>query len=558
MAPRKNRAPKVVEEGISVSTRDDFSETTKIELLVRAANLCSRCRVFTIGSTDAGDRKNSIGVAAHICAAASGPGAKRYDASQTKAQRRHFDNGIWMCYSCSKLIDNEETFHTVAHLKEMKAHHQVYVSRLVGVVPMAPFEAKSEIRAGILEATHFLLTKQGVPTNFNISAVVEGYEESINALDPNFKVVVTSTSGHTKHEIIPTGVSTPDVKMVFPRDTYAGAATAWKAMVEMGDDIKLSTNDFKFRGSPLFESLNGLTSNGEITISRKKKVFESTVYFVAGDEVFELGSGDAFMTDGSKKFEIEGDLLGGFFCYKYSGVIGSGLKASYSYNQSAWEGQPFQNIRHYHRIKKAYDFLMDHPEAEVDIEVYANGRSVTLWRFGRQDYTVLHDRLKSIVELTDMLIAVSRKFNEVLYFKTAEILVQDVDLLTACVELLDGPINMKPSIGWHIFSVPVGEDDRAKLETFAFEVDDSPVLLTLNPVINLFGNWVSLPKITRSYSAYDLSYLSTIGNDVESSIYCVASTNDKTEFSSFLDPDGEFTLLDEADLDVVGGPNKCH
>lgn len=125
MAPRKNRAPKVVEEGISVSTRDDFSDVTKIELLVRAANLCSRCHVFTIGSTDAGDRKNSIGVAAHICAAASGPGAKRYDPNQTKAQRRHFDNGIWMCYSCSKLIDNEETFHTVAHLKEMKARHQV-------------------------------------------------------------------------------------------------------------------------------------------------------------------------------------------------------------------------------------------------------------------------------------------------------------------------------------------------------------------------------------------------------------------------------------------------
>jgi hypothetical protein len=552
MAPRKKKAPKVVEEGASVSTRDDFSETTKIELLVRAANLCSRCRVFTIGSTDAGDRKNSIGVAAHICAAASGPGAKRYDPNQTKAQRRHFDNGIWMCYSCSKLIDNEETFHTAAHLKEMKARHQVYVSSLVGVVPMAPFEARSEIRAGILEATHFLITKQGVPTNFNISAVVDGYEESINALDPNFKVMVTSTSSHTLHEITPTGTATPDVKMVFPRDNYAGAAAAWKAMVEMGDDLKLSTNDFKFRGSPLFESLNGLALNGEITISRKKKTFESTVYFVAGDEVFELGSGDVVMTDGTKKFEIEGNLLGGFFSYKYSGLIGSGLKATYSYNQSAWRGQPFQSIKHYHRIKKAYDFLVVHPEAEIDIEVYANGGSITLWRFGRQDYTILHDRLKSIVELTDMLIAISRKFNEVLYFKAAEILGRDVELLAACVELLDGPINIKPSVGGHIFSVPIGEDDRARLETFTFAVDDSPALLTLKPVINLFGNWVSLPKITRSYSAYDLSYLSTIDSDVESSIYCVASTNDKTEFSSFLDPDGEFILLDEADLDLVG------
>lgn len=154
MAPRKAKVPKVVDDGASVSGRDDFSDLTKIELLVRAANLYSRCHVFTVGSTDAGDRKNSIGLAAHICAAASGPGAKRFDASQTKAQRRYFDNGIWLCYSCSKLIDNEETFHTVVHLKEMKARHQVYVSGWVGVMPMAPFEAKSEIRAGILEATY--------------------------------------------------------------------------------------------------------------------------------------------------------------------------------------------------------------------------------------------------------------------------------------------------------------------------------------------------------------------------------------------------------------------
>lgn len=73
MLPRKSKAVEVVGEGLSLGTRDDFSEATKIELLVRAANLCSRCRVFTVGSTHAGDRKNSIGVAAHICAAASGP-----------------------------------------------------------------------------------------------------------------------------------------------------------------------------------------------------------------------------------------------------------------------------------------------------------------------------------------------------------------------------------------------------------------------------------------------------------------------------------------------------
>ncbi len=123
MAPRKEKTPKVAGNGATDSTCDDFSETSTTELLVRAVNLCTRCLGFTIGSTDVGDRKNSIGVAAHGCAAASWPGAKRHDASQTIAQERHFDSCILMCYSCSKLFGNEKTFHTVVHPKEMQARH---------------------------------------------------------------------------------------------------------------------------------------------------------------------------------------------------------------------------------------------------------------------------------------------------------------------------------------------------------------------------------------------------------------------------------------------------
>ncbi|WP_313714028.1 hypothetical protein [Pseudomonas sp.] len=267
MAPRKSKAVEVVGEGPSVGTRDDFSETTKIELLVRAANLCSRCRVFTVGSTHAGDRKNSIGVAAHICAAASGPGAKRYDPNQTKAERKHFDNGIWMCYSCSKLIDNEENFHTADRLREMKAAHQAYVSSLVGVIPMAPFEAENKIRAGILEATISLITKAGSPANFDVSAVVDGYEQSINSIDPNFKVVVTATSGSVVHELIPITDPSPEIQLVFNDDeANASADRAWQNMTEVGEPIHIPTKDFKFVGSKLFEHLNEMAAGGTLTL----------------------------------------------------------------------------------------------------------------------------------------------------------------------------------------------------------------------------------------------------------------------------------------------------
>ena len=46
-------------------------------------------------------------VAAHICAAAQG--GPRYDASMTPEERKSFENGIWLCQSCSKLIDTDIT-----------------------------------------------------------------------------------------------------------------------------------------------------------------------------------------------------------------------------------------------------------------------------------------------------------------------------------------------------------------------------------------------------------------------------------------------------------------
>jgi hypothetical protein len=47
----------------------------------------------------------TIGEAAHISAAA--PGGPRFDGSMTPEQRRHCDNGIWMCSNHAFLIDED-------------------------------------------------------------------------------------------------------------------------------------------------------------------------------------------------------------------------------------------------------------------------------------------------------------------------------------------------------------------------------------------------------------------------------------------------------------------
>ncbi|WP_240521389.1 MULTISPECIES: hypothetical protein [Pseudomonas] len=525
-----------------MSTRDDFSDLTKIELLVRAANLCSRCHVFTVGSTDAGDRKNSIGVAAHICAAASGPGAKRFDASQTKAQRRHFDNGIWLCYSCSKLIDNEETFHTVAHLKEMKARHQVYVSGWVGVVPMAPFEAKSEIRAGIPEATIFLITKAGSPANFDVSAVVEGYEQTINSIDPNFKVVVTATSGSVVHELVPVTSPAPPIQMVFnDDDANISADLAWQKMIEVGESIHIPTNDFKFVGSKLFEHLNDVIVGGTLTLTPGKRRLETCIYFVSDEAEFELAATESFMGKGSKQFDIEGSALNGFFTFRYFIHDRYKVDATYTFDVAGWLGQQIKNLRHYHRIKRAYDFVIKYPKSRISVEIVLNGEPMRLWDGTYDDYTELFNRLKKIVEVAECSKIIASKVPEQLRLKTLDLTLQDERYIELYAQLFKGDVIRKLDYGESIFTARIDDIESRAIKVFCSE-EQTEVVIAKSPTIDFFGNIIRLPRMSKKVSCFDLVFFSSIRKEDWQSLWCIGRANHSSNSVISIAPD-EIPLL---------------
>lgn len=92
---------------------DDFSVPVKHVLSRRVGQRCSNpeCRRSTTGPQDDPSKAVNIGVASHITAAAAG--GPRYDASLTPEERRSAENGIWLCQTHAKLIDNDETRYTV-------------------------------------------------------------------------------------------------------------------------------------------------------------------------------------------------------------------------------------------------------------------------------------------------------------------------------------------------------------------------------------------------------------------------------------------------------------
>ena len=100
--------------------RDDFRKTTINLLANRVGWKCSNpgCRRTTRGAGTEPTDVINIGVAAHITAAAKG--GPRYDSNMTTQERKSYENGIWLCQSCSKLIDSDVQRYTVDILKKWK------------------------------------------------------------------------------------------------------------------------------------------------------------------------------------------------------------------------------------------------------------------------------------------------------------------------------------------------------------------------------------------------------------------------------------------------------
>lgn len=102
-----------------MANRDNFRVPVIRTIAQRAGYRCSNqtCMRPTIGP-DGAEESASIGVAAHITAAAEG--GPRYDPTLTAEERTAAENGIWLCQTCSRLVDVDVTSHSIDQLREWK------------------------------------------------------------------------------------------------------------------------------------------------------------------------------------------------------------------------------------------------------------------------------------------------------------------------------------------------------------------------------------------------------------------------------------------------------
>ena len=109
--------------------RDDFSAKIKDLLARRVGFRCSNpgCRHPTSGPQVDPSAAVNVGVAAHITAAS--PEGPRYDPTLTREQRAAPENGIWLCQTDGKLVDNDRERYTVEELRGWKERAETTAAR---------------------------------------------------------------------------------------------------------------------------------------------------------------------------------------------------------------------------------------------------------------------------------------------------------------------------------------------------------------------------------------------------------------------------------------------
>jgi hypothetical protein len=149
--------------------RDDFSSAVKTLLAQRVGWLCSNpdCQRPTIGPRKGELGSMNVGVAAHIKAASAD--FARYDALQSREERRHFDNGIWLCQVHAHQIDHDEEHFTVELLHRWKreAEERAFDQLTQGRGP-ARVEGPSE---ELMRELRIILAALSIPKKENLPAV---------------------------------------------------------------------------------------------------------------------------------------------------------------------------------------------------------------------------------------------------------------------------------------------------------------------------------------------------------------------------------------------------
>ncbi len=187
---------------------NDFTESTKRKLRDRVANLCSnpKCRKNTVAANlETIDNRTVIGEAAHIYAASSG--GPRFNEEMTAKDIKSFENGIWLCSICHKVIDREHKTYSVEMLKNWKVIAEEHASKnlgtkyktnedikesqqsLLSIMPLSSINsALSNVHGSVVQTLEVLDNRLKLSTKFDNKAIIYKVEPKDDSYVPTISI----------------------------------------------------------------------------------------------------------------------------------------------------------------------------------------------------------------------------------------------------------------------------------------------------------------------------------------------------------------------------------
>ncbi|KPW62907.1 hypothetical protein ALO82_200054 [Pseudomonas syringae pv. broussonetiae] len=499
--------------------RDDFKPALKLLLRNLCGGVCSNpeCRAYTFGANqeDKGSF-SSIGVAAHITAAASGPGARRYDPAMTPDERMSAANGIWLCQSCSKLIDTDEVRYPVELLHEWKRQAETRAMKLIGQQSFGPAEMQTKLVEAVAGASQIFYTNAGDFTKVPLAGFVAGYENYLSQLDPRFEVKTVATGSNVRHEVRvrPGQIGKVDIVFTDP-DEAAYANAGWERFLETGEHFEISTKSFEFKGSALFDLMNNRAHEGTFTLEPHKSIAPATLYLksLEHDTEFEIASFDAAYFSAGDKLFISGDCLSGLITFKMT-YNAKSLQVTFDYNfkPEKWVGEPLVNLPHLPKLQKLANFLVKDNQSKIVIEFNLSGHVLRFGEEIEQNLSGLYSFIIHVVDLMNRAKVLAKHINEKLRVESIDISEKDEKLIGIYYKVITSGLTIKEPVGKDLFTVhnpTVSDTQLTDMNTNGFT---SYLKLKNRNAANFdfFGNDVSPPIFQTVITGFEGAFFTDI------------------------------------------------
>ena len=370
--------------------RDDFAPKTIEILKARVAHRCSNpeCRVPTSAPSD-NHKVNSIGVAAHICAAA--PGGPRYDSSMSAEDRKSIDNAIWLCSNCSIDIDRDIKRYSVEELKDWKNQAEETARAELGKKLPSKNEAIDTVTTALT----------GLPKTYlanAISNVHQASQRSLESLDQRFQVMTTYSNGTTSIGIH--AKENVECSMKISGENVGHYLEKYKLLLEHGKDLEIDSGLITIEGSALLKKLLE-DEDGTLNISSPKLQATQKLWLAHGEnsQVVTFDDIQGAISFGTKTFTFEGNACGKLFSLSYQKSFDKAddkvnITMSLCFNQ--WENVNITYLPFFQKLDYLFKCMSEGWEMFTSLEIAgtrvftSQGACVYKWEYVLDTASLLH------------------------------------------------------------------------------------------------------------------------------------------------------------------------